>query len=126
MIDAGPSLDTAEGVNGAALQRYLVAKGWVARPSRISGMSILSRRISGSEQEVEVLLPMAPDFGDERRRVADALRSAAAIEGRSEASISEDVRSLESAEHDYSAAGNGAPTGCEGYGQGGVAVISGS
>jgi hypothetical protein len=107
MIDAGPSLDAAEGIHGASLQNYLVTKGWTARPSRIPGISILSKYTSGSEQVVEVLLPVTQDFGDEQRRVADALRSAAAIEGRSESAISEDVRFLESNEREFAATGGG-------------------
>jgi hypothetical protein len=58
-------------------------------------MLILSKCPSVSEQVVEILLPVAQKFGDERRRIADALRSVAAMEGRSEASVSEDVRHLE-------------------------------
>src|SRR5271169_850284 len=104
MIGAEPSLQAAEGVGGPALLAYLVARGWPARPSRVSGMLILSKCPSVSEQVVEILLPVAHKFGDERRRIADALRSVAAMEGRSEASVSEDVRHLERHKSDESAA----------------------
>jgi hypothetical protein len=104
MIDAGPSLDAAEGVSGAALQTYLIANGWTARLSRVPGVFILSKRTSESDQVVEVLLPATRVFGDEQRRVADALRSVAAMEGRSEGRISEDVRFLERKKNEHAAA----------------------
>src|ERR1700722_5624511 len=111
MIDAEPSLDAAERVSGPALQAYLVARGWTARPARVPGMSILSKRTSSSEQVVEILLPVTQDFGDEKRRVADALRSVAAIEGLSEACISEDVRLFKSNQGRSAAVGVGRPPG---------------
>jgi hypothetical protein len=93
MIDAGPSLQAAEGLSAARLLAYLVAKGWTARPSRIEGISILSREV-GADRPAEFVLPIAPGSDDEQRRVADALRTIGQIEGRSEASVADDVRSF--------------------------------
>jgi hypothetical protein len=92
MIDAGPSHHAAAGLTGAALVSYLVGKGWSARPSRIDGISVFAKNIQGSEQPVEFILPVKPGFVDEQRRIADALRAVAEMEGRSESGIAEDVR----------------------------------
>jgi hypothetical protein len=94
MIDAEPSLDAAKGLSGNTFLTYLSAKGWAARPSRVQGMYIVSKRPRGYAEDVEILLPVVRQFGDELKRIADALRTVAAVEGRSEASISGDVRVL--------------------------------
>jgi hypothetical protein len=95
MIDAEPSFVAAEGIRGSALLAYLVAKGWTARPSRVRGMSVVSKHVSDSAQIVEILLPVVPGFADEQRRVADALRSLGAAEGRSEFKVAQDIRLFE-------------------------------
>ena len=94
MIDAEPSLDAAKGLNGRTFLTYLAGKGWTARPSRVQGVVIVSKRPRGYAEDVEILLPVVRQFGDELKRFADALRTVAAVEGRSEASISGDVRVL--------------------------------
>jgi Ca2+-binding RTX toxin-like protein len=92
MIDAGPSLQAAEGLSGAQLLTYLVAKGWTARPSRVEGVSILSREMAGADRPAEFILPIAPGADDEQRRVADALRTIGQVEDRPEVSVADDVR----------------------------------
>jgi hypothetical protein len=91
MIDAAPSLKAADGINGAALLTYLVANGWTARPSRVEGISVLSKELESVDEPAEFVLPVKSGFGDEHRRIADALRTIAGVEGRSEASIAVDV-----------------------------------
>ena len=92
MIDAGPSLQSAEGLSGTELLTYLLANGWTARPSRVDGISILSKDVPGADEPAEFILPVKPGFEDEHRRVADALRTVAAIESRSEASVAAGAR----------------------------------
>src|SRR6516165_6264918 len=94
MIDALPSLELAETLSGAALAVYLVKSGWSERPSRIDGISILSKRLDRTSKSVELILPIVPGFADENRRVADALRTVAATEGRPMKSIVDDVHRL--------------------------------
>jgi hypothetical protein len=92
MIDAEPSLRAAEGLPASALLTYLRAAGWTAKPSRIDGIAIVSKTIPGAEEPIVVILPEVPGFGDEHRRVADALRTIEALEERPLASIVSDVR----------------------------------
>jgi hypothetical protein len=97
MIDATASLQLAERVSAATLIEYLRVSGWSSRPSRVAGIAIFSKRISGADNPVQFILPVEPTFPDERRRVADALRTLAQIEGCSEAEIANKVRQTSSA-----------------------------
>src|SRR5947209_1555875 len=58
MIDAGPSLEAAKGLAGTELLNYLLAKGWTARPSRIDGISIVSKNVPGADGPAEFILPV--------------------------------------------------------------------
>jgi hypothetical protein len=93
MIDATPSLEAAKGLTGIGLVNYLVSHGWTAQPSRIDGISIVSKEISGADRPAEFILPVKPGWEDEHRRIADALRTIEAIEGRPLKQIANDVRS---------------------------------
>jgi hypothetical protein len=99
MIDAGPSLEAANGLAGNELLNYLLGKGWTARPSRIDGISIVSKDVPGADGPALFILPVEPGWEDEQRRVADALRTVSAIEGRPMASIVDDARGLARASH---------------------------
>lgn len=92
MIDAGPSLKAAEGLDASTVAGYLVARGWAAAPTRIKGVFAYSKTFPDSNEPVQLVLPNRSGFSDENRRVADALRALAQIEGRSEAAIADDVR----------------------------------
>jgi len=92
MIDAEPSLRAARGLTGSALATYLLQRDWSARPSRVKGISILSKDVAGSDQTVEFILPIGAGFTDEQLRIADALRSVATVEGRSVEAVANDVR----------------------------------
>ena len=92
MIDAGPSLEAAKGLTGATLLGYLVAHGWTARPSRIDGITIISRELPGADKPLEFPLPVKAGWEEEQRRVADALRTLESVERRPMASIVSDVR----------------------------------
>jgi hypothetical protein len=94
MIDAGPSLEAAKGVAATELLNYLLTKGWIARPSRIDGVSIVSKNVPGADGPAEFILPVEPGWEEEQRRVADALRTVSAIEGRPMTSIVDDARRL--------------------------------
>jgi hypothetical protein len=98
MINALPSLKLAETLSGAALADYLVRNGWSEHPSRVEGISILSRPFGRSAKTVELILPVVPGFIDENRRVADALRTVEATEGRPMKSIVDDVHRLMTAQ----------------------------
>lgn len=92
MIDATPSILAAEKVSISALMSFLRTTGWTARPSHVEGISILSKDVPGATRPVQFILPARAGFSDEHRRIADALRTIAAIEGRSEESIAQEVR----------------------------------
>jgi hypothetical protein len=94
MIDAGPSLKAAEGLRATDLLTYLVGNGWSARPSRVDGMSILSKDIPGADRAAVFILPVKPGFDEEQRRVADALRTIEAIEERPISTIVDEVRQV--------------------------------
>jgi hypothetical protein len=94
MIDAGPSLEAAQGISAPALMHYLLATGWSSEPSRVAGISIFSKKIGGADQPIIFILPTVSGLTDEQRRVADALRTIAAVEGRSFADIVDDARSI--------------------------------
>jgi CRP/FNR family transcriptional regulator, cyclic AMP receptor protein len=91
MIDAEPSLQAAEAVTGPAMVAYLARRGWKERPSRISGILIISKDLEGSDEAVEFIVPVKHGVDDDRRRIADALRTLAVIENRSEAQVAEDI-----------------------------------
>jgi hypothetical protein len=80
MIDATASLRAAEQLPAEALIEYLRATGWSSRPSRVKGIAIFSKRIPGADNPVQFILPVEPKFPEEKRRVADALRTLAQIE----------------------------------------------
>jgi hypothetical protein len=97
MIDAGPSLRAAEGLRGAVLAHYLRSVGWSAQPSRVSGVTILTKTIPDAEKPILIVLPEKPGFSDEQRRVADALRTIEAIEERPMSQIADDARAVAAA-----------------------------
>jgi IrrE N-terminal-like domain len=92
MIDATASLRAAEQISATALIEYLRANGWSSRPSRVEGIAIFSKQIPGADNPVQFILPVEPAFDEEQRRVADALRTIAQIEGCSEEQIAEAVQ----------------------------------
>ncbi|WP_142249417.1 response regulator transcription factor [Bradyrhizobium sp. UNPF46] len=89
MIDATASLMSAERITAAKLVEYLLATGWSSRPSRVAGVAIFSKRILNADDPVQFVVPVVPSFPEEERRVADALRTLAQIDGSSEAVIVE-------------------------------------
>jgi hypothetical protein len=91
MVDAGPSLFAAEGLPASVLANYLRSTGWSVYPSRVDGVSILAKMFPEASEPVEFILPTTPGFGDERRRVADALRVIQSLEERSLSEILRDV-----------------------------------
>jgi hypothetical protein len=93
-LDAGPSLRAAEGLPATALLTYLRSTGWMAEPSRVEGIAILSKMFPGADEPVVFILPEVRGFGDEQRRVADALRTIEAVEQRPMSTIVADVRKL--------------------------------
>ena len=80
------------GLTGSAFAAYLLQENWSMRPSRVKGISILSKDIAGSDQTMEFILPIGAGFTDEQLRIADALRSVAMVEGRSVEAVANDVR----------------------------------
>jgi hypothetical protein len=92
MIDATASLLAAEQISAATLIDYLRATGWSSRPSRVEGIAIFSKLLPGADNPVQFILPVEPGVDEEQRRIADALRTLAQIERRSEAQIAERVQ----------------------------------
>jgi hypothetical protein len=94
MIDAVPSLRAAEGLPAAAMLAYLRSTGWTAKPSRVPGVTVLSKDFPDADEPIHIVLPDVAGFADEHRRVADALRTIEAVEERSLQSIVDDVRKV--------------------------------
>jgi Zn-dependent peptidase ImmA (M78 family) len=92
MIDASPSLEAAKGISGRDLLAYLNAQGWTAQPSKVDGIMILSKKVGEPDQRAEFIVPIKAGFSDEEKRIADALRAIAQIQGRSEAQIAESIK----------------------------------
>jgi Zn-dependent peptidase ImmA (M78 family) len=92
MIDATASLQAAEQISAATLIDYLRASGWSSRPSRVEGIAIFSKHVPGADNPLQFILPVEPAFPDEQRRVADAIRTIAQIDGCSEEQIAERVQ----------------------------------
>jgi hypothetical protein len=92
MIDASPSFEAAKGISGKDLLACLDADGWTIAPSKVDGIAILSKEMPDSDHRAEFIVPVKPGFSDEKRRIADALRTIAQIEGCSEAQIAERVQ----------------------------------
>lgn len=92
MMDATASLRVAEQISAATLITYLRVTGWSSRPSRVEGIAIFSKRVSGAQNPLQFILPVEPSFPDEERRVADALRMISQIEGCSEAQIADEAQ----------------------------------
>jgi len=82
MIDSGASLRAATGIQLDALEAYLVNAGWQSRESK-HGLSLFTKPISNGDASVEVFLPAIAQGEEVVRRVADALRTIASLEGRS-------------------------------------------
>jgi hypothetical protein len=80
MIDEQPSLAAAEKVSLSDLTKYLLASGWKMSSSKMKDRSIFSIILSGSDHVVQVLLPTSKRSDDDRRRMADALRTLSALE----------------------------------------------
>jgi hypothetical protein len=75
------------------------------------GIAIFSKRVSGADNPVQFILPVEPAFDEERRRVADALRTIAQIEQCPEAWVAEKVVQRADSERAYSEhASRAAPT----------------
>lgn len=104
MIDAEPSLRAAEGIGAPALVAYLLETGWTAVPSRVEGVSILSKPVANASEPVSFILPVGNGSSEERRRVADALRAVEVVEHRPLKAIARDVRSRSQAIRDDEAA----------------------
>jgi hypothetical protein len=94
VIDASPSLEAARGVSGKHLLTYLREQGWTAGPSKVDGIMILSKDMPGSDLRAEFVVPVKSGFSDEERRIADALRTIAQMQGCSEAQIAASVQEL--------------------------------
>jgi hypothetical protein len=92
MINAEPTLSLAEGIGALALTSYLLRTGWSAAPSRVHGIAILSKQAANGVEPLTFILPTVGGFDDERRRVADALRTIEAVEDRPAAVIAEDIQ----------------------------------
>jgi hypothetical protein len=76
---------------------YLLQKRWSGRPSRVDGISIFTKAVEGADEPVEFILPVVPGFTDERLRIADALRTVAAVEDRSVDAVADEIRQVANA-----------------------------
>ena len=97
MIDATDSFQAAAKITSGQLVAYLAKKRWTITPSRMEGVSIASKQIEGMDELVLFPIPMAENVPDAAARLADALRTLAAVEQRSEVAVG-DAISVELAE----------------------------
>ena len=92
MIDATASLQAAQHISATALVKYLHEAGWSSRSSRVQGVDIFSKQTLGVADPVQFILPIDPRYPDQERRIADALRTIAQIEGRSLTEVTERIQ----------------------------------
>jgi hypothetical protein len=57
----------------------------------------LVKAVQGADRPAEFILPINPEFDEEQRRIADALRTLAQLEGRSEESITDEIHDFANA-----------------------------
>lgn len=95
MIDAGPSMRAAAGLSGRAMADYLIAKGWRVRHSRIKEFLIFTWPTESNPEGILLVLPVAPGIDEEHLRVADALRTVGAVEGRDVFAVARDALRFE-------------------------------
>ena len=81
-IELCPSSQTARTVSTTELAKYLQSTGWAVRPSDVKGVSVFSKTVLGVDEPVHIWLPKLQGVGEDYRRIADALRTIAAVEER--------------------------------------------
>lgn len=91
MIDATPSLEGAARLSASAVASYLKSTGWAVQPSLVGGVAIFSKSLPGADEQIHIVLPELSGIEDERRRVADALRTIEATEERPLLTIIEEI-----------------------------------
>jgi hypothetical protein len=91
MIDERPSLEAAAKVSRSDLSAYLRSTGWHPSSSGSKRSSVFSIDVPGADETIYLLLPGLSGAGDERRRIADALRTLAALEERDVVEISQQI-----------------------------------
>lgn len=94
MIDARPSLHAAAGLPAVAVAKYLRSTGWKAQRSQVIGVTVLVKALPNVAEPIRIVLPEKASLDDERRRVADALRTLEAFEERSVQTIADEVRQI--------------------------------
>lgn len=82
MIDAEPSLRAANEISVSTLAAYLQSAGWEL--SSLGGRSarILLKVLPNADAPIHIVLPLEAGIEDERRRVAEALRTLEVVEER--------------------------------------------
>ena len=90
MIDADESLRAAEQLSTSALAIYLQSKGWSIRHPPGKRATVFSKTLPGADEPIHVFLP-EPGIDDERRRIADALRTIEVVEERPLESITDEI-----------------------------------
>jgi hypothetical protein len=94
MIDASASLEAAGRLKRSDLVTYLTRTGWTMHRSRVQGICIFSKPPDASSEPIEFILPVIDGFSDEIRRIADALRTIGALEGRAINTIVSEIKQL--------------------------------
>src|SRR5204862_6244244 len=82
---------------------YLRAQGWSDQPSRVPGVIVFTKTIPDADGAINIVLPETPGFGDERQRIADALRTIEAVEERSITAIAMNMSSKQDWDFDTEA-----------------------
>jgi hypothetical protein len=85
----------AEGLSGRAMADYLIAKGWNARQSRVKDFLIFTWPTGSDPEGILLVLPVASGIDEEHLRVADALRTVGAVEGRDVFAVANDALRLQ-------------------------------
>lgn len=108
MMDATASLEAAAHLSAPALGDYLKHAGWTSQLSRAKGMIIYARTFPGADEPIRILLPESSGMHEERRRVADALRTIEVVEERPILTIVDDIREIARRRSSAAARGRGA------------------
>jgi hypothetical protein len=93
MIDERPSLDAAGNVSLSNLVTYLRSTGWQTQSSPMKMSTIFSIDPPGADETIYLVLPNGNGSDDERRRIADALRTLAVLEEREIPEIAQEIKS---------------------------------
>ncbi|BAM92000.1 LuxR family transcriptional regulator [Bradyrhizobium oligotrophicum S58] len=94
MIEVDQAASLASDLDARRVVQYLRRTGWSVDNSKIEGVVIASRQVSGAARSIRFPIPIDGGFGDQADRIADALRTLSAIERRPVSRIAVDIAGI--------------------------------